>query len=130
MYKRPEAAWWLDAAQRDEAMARSLSEDTFYEGASFHLQQAAEKYLKALAVSLGERARTHSCVRLLTELQEQVAVSPQLLTDARKLDPHYINSRYPNGAGGPPREQYDERIVEELSGCLERIKHFVSTTLR
>lgn len=111
-------------------MVRSLTEDCLYEGAAFHLQQSAEKYLKALVVYLGERQRTHSCVRLLAELQDQVEVPPQLLTDARKLDPHYIDSRYPNSVGGPPRVRYDERIVEELRGCLKRIKHFVSTRLR
>lgn len=50
--ERPEATWWLDAAQREEAMARSLTEDCLYEGAAFHLQQSAEKYLKALRLSI------------------------------------------------------------------------------
>jgi len=128
--ERPEVAWWLEAASRDEAMARSLSGDGLYEGAAFHLQQAAEKYLKALAIRLGDRERTHSCVRLLSHLEQLVEVPPGLLTDARKLDPHYISSRYPNGAAGPPQAQYDEQIVKELSRCAGRIKRFVKKTLK
>jgi HEPN domain-containing protein len=45
--------------------------------------------------------------------------------DCKKLDGHYIMSRYPNGVGGPPKDYYSEDIIEELRACQERIAEFV-----
>jgi len=45
-------------------MARSLARESLFEGAAFHLQQAAEKALKALLLKRGKESRTHSCVQM------------------------------------------------------------------
>ena len=45
-------------------MALSLTRESLYEGAAFHLQQSAGKALKALLLRGGKESRTHSCVQI------------------------------------------------------------------
>lgn len=128
---RIEADWWLQAGNRDMRMTLKLREVGLYEGTAFHCRQAGEKYLKALLMVVGsEWQRTHSCVTLLGELQRcGVTVAEGLLTRGRKLDLHYIDSRYPNGVGGPPEQFYDLAIAEELIEAGEAIRTFVEEHL-
>ncbi len=126
---RPEVGWWLDAAERDREMAESLFREGLYEGAAFHLQQSAEKALKALLIRLGLESRTHSCVHMEKILNAKGLNTSGILKDCKKLDGHYILSRYPNGVGGPPRDFYNAEIVEELRECLKRIEEFVRSTI-
>jgi len=129
---RIEGEWWRQAGNRDLQMARKLMEEGLYEGTAFHCQQAGEKYLKALLLVVGgEWQRTHSCTTLLMELQRcGLAVPEGLLTRGRKLDLHYIDSRYPNGVGGPPEKFYDLCIAQELMQACEAIKSFVDENLK
>lgn len=121
---REEAKWWQQAGQRDKQMAEKLLNEGLYEGCAFHAQQAAEKALKSLLVKYGREARTHSCVNILKMLKmEDINVSDAELS-AKKLDGHYIQSRYPNGIGGPPEDFYSKEIAEEAMQCLERILEF------
>ncbi|MHB2017152.1 MAG: HEPN domain-containing protein [Candidatus Xenobia bacterium] len=55
--------------------------------------------------------------------------SPHFDTDLRRLDRSYIDSRYPNGAGGPPSKFYDDTILEELFACCRRVMDFVKSKL-
>ena len=72
-------------------------------------QQAAEKALKGLILSLGGEPWGHAIHRLLASLEDQVEVPPEILDAGRRLDRHYIPSRYPNGfAEGFPGDIYTE----------------------
>jgi len=126
---RPEVGWWLEASERDREMAESLNRDGLYEGAAFHLQQSAEKALKALMLHLGMESRTHSCVHMEKILSAKGIDTSDISRECRKLDGHYIMSRYPNGVGGPPKDFYSAEIVEELRECLERISRFVRSRI-
>lgn len=122
--------WWLSASDRDEQMARHLLEDGFYEGVAFHAQQAAEKALKALMAEIGVITHTHSCVELLERLVAQgFTVPPEVLNRARRLDQHYVDSRYPNGVGGPPLNFYDEAIAQDCLSWMTEIRDFVRSNL-
>ncbi len=61
-------------------------------------QQTAEKSIKSIAYSLGERTiRVHSVADLVKEYSDQVPALQNLLPVARALDFYYIPRRYPNG---------------------------------
>ena len=122
--------WWLSASERDEAMARHLLDAGFYEGVAFHAQQAAEKALKALMAEIGVTTHTHSCVELAERLASQgLTVPPQVLNRARRLDQHYVDSRYPNGVGGPPKAFYDEAIAQDCLSWMTDLRDFVRSNL-
>ncbi len=124
---RIDPRWWMRAGERDLAMARQLYSGGFHEGTAFHCQQAAENMLKALAAELlGDAQRTHSCVELLEALAGSgLEVPPELCTSARKLDLHYIDSRYPNSVGGAPDKFYDQTIAREALEAALAVRRFV-----
>ncbi len=122
---RQEIKWWLEAAERDRKMASSLNKEGLYEGAAFHLQQSAEKALKALLLRKGRESRTHSCVQIEKLLSSMGIDTAEISKECKKLDGHYIMSRYPNGVGGPPKDFYSEDIIKELEECQGKIAEFV-----
>ena len=126
---REEAKWWLQASDRDEQMAGKLLGERLYEGSAFHAQQAAEKALKSLLVKVGREARTHSNVNILKILKSEGIDVAVIELAAKKLDGHYIQSRYPNGAGGPPEDFYSKEIAEEAIECLKMISNFVKENI-
>lgn len=132
MFMRKELEWWLRAADRDALMAQKLDREGIFEGAAFHSQQSAEKYLKALLIAIGaEWRKTHSCVAILMGLRERgIDVPEPVLTLARKLDVHYIDARYPNGVGGAPEQFYDAAISAELIQAAQSVKSFVLEKLQ
>ncbi len=78
-----------------------------HEWACFAAQQSAEKAVKALHLHLGQEAWGHVVARLLRELPERLAVSEELIDQARALDVHYLATRYANGhPEGAPFEHY------------------------
>ncbi|MBI3927242.1 MAG: HEPN domain-containing protein [Armatimonadetes bacterium] len=125
-----ETRWWWDTAQNDLDTARILLEAGKHANAAFHLQQAAEKALKALLRELGERERTHSSVELMVRLEKLGIEFPEGFdTPLRKLDRCFIDTRYPNGVGGPPERLYNREIVEDLLACCQLVTEFVKSKL-
>lgn len=121
-----ESSWWLRTAETDLRTARLLTAEGIHSNAAFHLQQAAEKALKALLREHGEREATHSGLGLMHALRRLGEQIPEGLDgDLRRLDRCYIDSRYPNGVGGAPEDFYDAAQVEELTACCERVMAFV-----
>jgi HEPN domain-containing protein len=106
---QPDAEWWVRAGERDLAMAVDLDRLQYHEGAAFHCQQAAEKLLKALLV----RARFG------------LTAPGPLVTAVRRLDRHYVDSRYPNGVGGAPDRFYDATITAEAIRDAQDVAAFV-----
>jgi HEPN domain-containing protein len=86
--------------------------------------------LKALSHYHGRPAFTHSAVEILKKLKSiGVPVGEELEACARRLDPHYITARYPNGVGGIPRDFYDLSLVEELESCSRTLMNFAESKL-
>lgn len=129
---REEVQWWIDAAHRDTEMADTLLDRGFFEGAAFHYQQAAEKYLKSAALVIKAAwLKTHSCTAILEGLHAHGASVPDaVMTAARKLDAHYIPSRYPNGVGGAPERFYDRAIAEECLQACRRIRDYTFQVIK
>ena len=98
---------WLIQAHRNLDQAAESAAGGRHEWACFAAQQAAEKAVKALHLSLGQQAWGHVVARLLQELPAAVAVPALLLDKARVLDSFYVPTRYPNGHdAGSPGENY------------------------
>lgn len=98
---------WLTQGRRDLELARHAATGGFYEWACFAAQQGAEKGVKAVVAALGGEARGHAIVAIATSLTDKAGLSPELLDAARRLDRHYIPTRYPNGFDrGTPRDYF------------------------
>jgi HEPN domain-containing protein len=120
----------LETADRDLEASEGLAGVRLYARASFFLQQAAEKSLKALLAEHGEREIVHSGLRLCTILAEQgMDIPEELRDDVRRLDRCYIDTRYPNGIGLEPEMLFDEKQMTELRECCLRVMAFVKSHL-
>lgn len=98
---------WLAQARRDLELARHAAAGGFHEWACFAAQQAAEKGVKALVAALGGEARGHAIVAIATALPDRAQWTAALMDAARRLDRHYIPTRYPNGFDrGAPRDYF------------------------
>lgn len=125
-----ELNWWLESSKDDWEAFKTLKASGNYPMAVFHLQQAAEKVLKVICLKHGRPGYTHSCLDLLKKVEGfGISIDKGVWAAARRLDPHYILSRYPNGIGGIPRDYYDLKMVEELEQCSKTIMNFVESNL-
>jgi HEPN domain-containing protein len=116
---------WLSQAEYDLAAARSTVE-TFPALSCYLAQQAAEKALKALLFSAGNRTVLgHSVVDLLTRTAKEYEGLDQFAASARELDRFYIPTRYPNGLpGGIPAESF---TTEEARAAARKAENMLST---
>jgi HEPN domain-containing protein len=87
---------WFKQAARDLEQAKESKQAGRHEWACFAGQQAAEKAVKALHLSLGQEAWGHVIARLLQELSESIQVPATLIDRAKVLDNFHIPARYPN----------------------------------
>lgn len=123
MGRRVQARWWMRTAEGDLEAARLLTEADRHNLAAFHAQQAAEKALRAVLTSKGREIRTHAATELLGSLREAgLPVPDDLDHPARRLDLHYVQSRYPNGLGGDPTVYYDKELARE---AIDLAEHFL-----
>ncbi len=98
---------WLRQAERDLEQAEDSRRAGRHEWACFAAQQAAEKAVKALHLSLGQEAWGHVVARLLRELPKPAPAPQHLVERAQVLDSFYIPLRYPNShPEGAPFEHY------------------------
>jgi HEPN domain-containing protein len=122
------AADWLTQARRDLELARHAEEGEFHEWACFAAQQAAEKALKALVAALGGEARGHSIVAIAGALPEPPGFPTELLDRARRLDRHYIPTRYPNGFDqGAPRDYFTAVDAADALSDAEKIIEYCAS---
>jgi HEPN domain-containing protein len=106
------AADWFEQALRDLEQAEASRRDGRHEWACFAAQQAGERAVKAVHLSLGQDAWGHVVARLLSELP--VAVPADLIEKAKVLDGFYISARDANShAEGPPFEHFGSLHSDE-----------------
>jgi HEPN domain-containing protein len=117
---------WFIQAQRDLEQARESRESNRHEWACFAAQQAAEKAVKALHLSLKQEAWGHVVAQLLNELPAPIVVSDDLIDKARVLDNFYIPTRYANGhPSGAPFEHYGPIQSGDAIAYASEIVEFV-----
>jgi HEPN domain-containing protein len=119
---------WLAQAWRDLEQAASSRAEGRHEWACFAAQQAAEKGVKALHLSLGQEAWGHVVARLLVELP--TPPPGDLVEKGRVLDSFYIPTRYANGhPEGAPFEHYGPLQSEEAIRYAREIVEFVDSQM-
>lgn len=99
---------WLNQAKEDFQAAIDSMNSDHYEWTCFQAQQAAEKALKALLLSLNVEAWGRGLIYLLKKWKDVMAeeINNENIFDeefynglyekAQELDKHYIQPRYPN----------------------------------
>lgn len=121
---------WMNQAQRDLLHARRAQEVGHFDWACFAAHQAAEKAVKALYQSAGGDARGHSVWGLLDQLPAPLRPPADLAEAGRRLDRHFIPTRYPNAfPGGAPFERYTAADGEEAIRDAQRIVAFCARHL-
>ena len=117
---------WLRQAEKDLRHAESALKAGDYEWTCFAAQQAFEKALKALYLSIGGEGWGHSLTKLLRELPDEYRASGSEMQAAMNLDKHYIPARYPNGFDiGAPMDYYSEENAREALKDAKIIFSFV-----
>ena len=118
---------WVARAEEDLALARSAlrRKRPLTYGATFHAQQCAEKYLKALLTWRQiEFPKTHAIEFLLDLLKQTDAEIADSLQDAAALTPYGVDVRYPGDQPEPNLE--NTRNAVELA---RRVKELISNRL-
>jgi HEPN domain-containing protein len=120
---------WLQKAEGDFKTAGHLlqSGTDFLDGATFHSQQAAEKYLKAFLVwHQIEFPKTHDLEALLKLAGKADDKIPEILRDAAILTPYGVGYRYPGDYPNVSRRDAEqalrlaERVRAEIRNRLPR----------
>jgi len=119
---------WFRQAEADLRHARHAAEDEDFEWAAFAAQQAAEKAVKALFQKLHLEAWGHVISLLLGSLPETAAAATAIVDAAKRLDKHYIPTRYPNGFDrGAPMDFYTlseaRQAIDDAEAILEFCRH-------
>jgi HEPN domain-containing protein len=88
---------WFVLADLDlQATEILLAEDGPLPIAAFHLQQAAEKYLKGYLLSTGwSLRRIHDLEVLISEAADRDEDFAEFLEPCQRITEYYIESRYP-----------------------------------
>jgi len=115
---------WLTKASHDLRAAERLAPDDdeggyepLFNAAAFHLQQAAEKTLKAYLASRSVRfANIHDLSKLLALAGTIEVGIDQLANSAETLAPFAVEIRYPGDWDDITRDEYSEvkRAAEEI----------------
>lgn len=117
---------WMDEARYDFETCLELHKLGRYNWVCTCSQQMSEKAIKALFLLNGiDFPWTHSIVDLLDELKETLYIEEDIFISLRhsasELDPHYVETRYPDAIGGTqaPYKYYDKQRSEE---CLKNAR--------
>ena len=129
---RREALLWLEQARRDLEAARHLAETRDRFASVFWSHQAAEKALKAVLLASGKAVRGYNLLELLRVIEAElgVEVPGDAARCARRLNPHYVVSRYPDAANGLPYEVYGEEDAVEALECAGVVLAWAERLLR
>jgi len=111
--------WWRQA-KRDLKTAKDNIDTKNYYASSFYSQQAVEKALKALYIRKFKKLlKVHDIVFLA----EKLKLPDNLIEACDKLNPVYVESRYPDVSGILPIYSYKkEDAIEDLKIAKKVLK--------
>ena len=114
---------WFEKARKDLRRVEVLLADDDIEGAGFHLQQAAEKYLKGYLLGRGWPLKyTHDVEVLLNEAMTHDDRFQNYLDVCIMVREFYVEERYPF-IGSPPPARH------ELEDALGTIREMIALIL-
>ena len=111
---KPEAAAWLAKSEEDRLAAEWLlqSEAPLTLASAFHIQQCAEKLLKALLVEKGRTFEKRHDLPYLLERASQETLRNHV-GFLEELSPYAVEFRYP-GDFHPPSEREAKELLSQL----------------
>jgi len=115
--KREFTKQWVDKADSDYNTSNHLlsSGEVYLEAVTFHAQQAAEKYLKALLVwHQIEFPKTHDLSLLISLVSGSNPELAECLSDVQLLTPYGVEYRYPGDY--PDVTQQEAHNAFEIAG--------------
>ncbi len=127
-----EAKRWFRQACADIEVVKVLKEAGHYAASCFYSQQAAEKALKSVLYSQGNRiVLGHSVFELLKNCAVYDPIFDEKMSESAFLDQFYIPTRYPNGLPSPtiPSEIYDLSQANDALNASESIIQLVKVFL-
>jgi len=104
---------WLRRAHADLSLAKGgLPAGALYDDLCFHAQQAAEKAVKAVCLSLGRGFRyTHDLAALMDGLRESRVEIPNAVREAEELTKFAWEARYPGPAEPVSNAEYQQAVL-------------------
>lgn len=114
---------WLKRAKSNLQIAKAgkVFEDILYEDLCFDCEQAVEKALKALLVSIDVSfPRTHSIGHLIELIEEHSIMVPDEIKDSISLTAYAVSTRYPGDF-----EPVDEQEYQETLQTAEKVFNWV-----
>lgn len=119
---REEARRWLAQAEHDLKTAKVLLQNDVYDFSAFAAFQCAEKALKAAYVHVKNELppKTHELMALA-----KAVGADETIEAARELNPHFVQSRYPDAANGVPFETYSRHIARRCVARAEKVFEWV-----
>jgi HEPN domain-containing protein len=117
---------WLKRAKSNLQIAKAgkVFEDILYEDLCFDCEQAVEKALKALLVSIDVSfPRTHSIGHLIELIEEQNIQVPDEIMDSISLTAYAVSTRYPGDFEPVDEQEYQETLetAEKVFNWVRRI---------
>lgn len=116
---------WFEKGQKDFQDAEFLLKNSrAKESISFHIQQAAEKYLKGFLIYNGWRLeKVHDLIKLLEEATKFNKSFIRFIKPMRKITNFYFESRYPVG--------YEvEYTIQELNEAIKQTKDMIDKIIK
>lgn len=115
---------WIQKADEDFEYAKESLEKglEFYAQICFHLQQAAEKYLKAYIIAKNiDLKKTHDLIQLLKGCTKQDEEFNNLRGSVIELNSYYIETRYPDfiGIANEPDSKKAMEAAEEIASLVK-----------
>lgn len=128
---------WMDEAKYDFDTCLELHTLGRHNWVCTCSQQVGEKAIKSLFLLNGvDYPWTHSIVDLLDELRKVVPIEDEefliLRHCASELDPHYIETRYPDAVTGnqAPYKYYDDERSKECLKNARRLLEWVEKQIQ
>lgn len=126
---KDETKTWLRYADENFDSARVLLESKLFNPCLQNVQQAVEKWLKALLVELSvEQKKTHSISQLKGTCADKGMNIDLSDDDCDLLDSIYLPSKYPLGSVLPDFEP-NEEICQQSLLIAERVRNSVASHL-
>lgn len=115
---------WMQQAERDAALSQTAAGGGFFDGATRHLQDALEKYVKALFLKRKQKEppRTHALIDIGLKLGAPTGVVEAL----REVSKDYIAARYPDMEGHAPFLEFDEQKFLEIKALADKAIQWVT----
>ena len=129
MVKRKIVEEWFSKGQKDIDDAQFLLKNNrALENIAYHVQQAAEKYLKGFLIYNGWKLeRIHDLVKLLEEAIKIDKSFNRFAAPMRKITNFYIESRYPTGYEVEYTKQELKKAIKESKNIINLIKKKVKS---